>query len=260
MTPDLPTLEALARAAGALIMDVRNRSYEVETKSDASPVTEADRQAEDLILSGLRDAYPNIPIVAEEESAAGLSPDSVGDRFFLVDPLDGTREFISGNTDFTVNIALINKGEPVMGVVFVPATGTLFSGAAKGATKTVGEKRAPITSCKTVSNPRVVASRSHRTDETNSWIEALGSCEIVSVGSSLKFCLLAEGSADFYPRFGRTMEWDTAAGDAVLRAAGGMTYFTDGTPFHYGKKPSNDAAFANPNFIATGYDFPDVAI
>lgn len=249
----LETFERLALGAGRLIMDVFNGRMEVEEKADCSPVTEADRCSERLILAGLRSAFPEIPCVAEEEAACGIFPGSLGDTFFLVDPLDGTREFVERCADFTVNIALVRNGVPVAGVVYAPASGRLFSGRAGHAEAAevdadghvidrrrihVREGATPLT---------IVASRSHLTEETRIYMRRFEAAEIVSVGSSLKFCLVAEAAADLYPRFGRTMEWDTAAGDAVLRAAGGSTVTRDGFPLAYGK-----AGFANPSFISCG--------
>jgi 3'(2'), 5'-bisphosphate nucleotidase len=189
--------------------------------------------------------------------AEGRAPGDLGDAFFLVDPLDGTKEFVAGNSDFTVNIALIRAGAPDLGVVFAPASGRLLSGrpgsaeeAEVGPEFTVASRRA-ITVRHGAHPLFIVASRSHRTAETNAYIARFDGAEIVAVGSSLKFCLLASGKADLYPRFSRTMEWDTAAGDAVLRAAGGMTFTLDGNPLAYGKRNQPiDADFANPSFIA----------
>ena len=248
--------ERLAKDAGAAILDVRSRGFETEHKDDASPVTEADRAAEAIILAGLRDACPNVPVVAEEEASAGLAPDAVGRRFILVDPLDGTREFVRGGVDFTVNIALVEDGTPVAGAVFQPVADRMYAGDADGA-RLNGE---PIVCRPRPTKPVIVASKSHRTAETNRWIAKVeagcGPCETTAIGSSLKFCLLAQGAADLYPRFGRTMEWDTAAGDAVLRSAGGMTFHPDGRAFTYGKpanwNASNDVAFANGWFVAVG--------
>ena len=260
MTPDANALVALCREAGRAILEVRARGIDVERKDDHSPVTQADRAAEAIILARLRRDHPDIPIVAEEEASEGLAPERVGSRFFLVDPLDGTKEFVRGGTDFTVNVALVEDGQPRFGIVHVPATDVTYLGTVgEGARRIEGSTSRAI-SCRAPATPlAVVASKSHRTAETDAWIAALearhGTCETVSVGSSLKFCLLAEGLADLYPRFGRTMEWDTAAGDAVLRAAGGMTFHTDGLPFAYGKRANwngeGDVAFANPHFIAS---------
>ncbi len=255
----LAELERLALAAGAEIMDVFHAGIVVEEKSDHSPVTEADRRAEVVILEGLRRAFPGIPCVAEEEASAGLLPPDLGEAFFLVDPLDGTKEFIKRRPDFTVNIALVRKGNPELGVVYAPAQGMLYAGRPGAAhAMTVdddhrpGERR-PISVRTCGETKTVVASRSHRTPETDEYIARHPGAEIVSVGSSLKFCLLASGEADLYPRFGRTMEWDTAAGDAVLRAAGGRTTLVDGGSFTYGKRnQADDVDFANPWFVAEG--------
>jgi 3'(2'), 5'-bisphosphate nucleotidase len=253
----LAVFEQLALAAGAEIMAVFAEGATVDRKADDSPVTEADRRAEEVILSGLRKAYSAVPCVAEEEVSSGRIPPALGDEFFLVDPLDGTKEFIARRPDFTVNIALVRRGVPVIGVVYAPAQGALFSGRPGMASEArvdhghvAGERRAISTSAPG-SPVRVVASRSHRTPETDQFIAKYQGAEIVSVGSSLKFCLLANGKADLYPRFGRTMEWDTAAGDAVLRAAGGSTRRVDGGAFVYGKRnQADDADFANPWFIS----------
>ena len=262
----LAVCEGLALAAGRKVMEVFHAGCEVEQKSDASPVTEADRASEEVILAGLRAAFPQIACVAEEEAAGGISPVDIGDTFFLIDPLDGTKEFVNRNTDFTVNIALVRNGVPEIGVVYAPCSRRFFAGRRGHAEAieladddTVSARRkirvragaVPLT---------IVASRSHRTPETDRFIRKFEAAEIVSVGSSLKFCLLATGEADLYPRFGRTMEWDTAAGDAVLRAAGGSTSTLDGQPLRYGKRnQADDADFANPFFIAVG-DVRDLPI
>lgn len=255
----LDRCERLALTAGREVMRVFRAGCTVDRKSDQSPVTEADRESERIILEGLRQAFPEIPCVAEEEAAAGIQPKSLGDVFFLVDPLDGTKEFVNRRTDFTVNIALIRNGVPEIGVVFAPCTGRFFSGRPGRAESLEISSaydiagRRPITVRKGAGPLAVVASRSHNTPETEAYIKSLGTAEIVSVGSSLKFCLVASGEADVYPRFGRTMEWDTAAGDAVLRAAGGSTRTLDGRPLAYGKRNQvDDEDFANPHFIARG--------
>ena len=254
----LDLFERLALEAGRAIMPIFQGECVVEQKPDASPVTAADQAAEAIILVGLREAYPDIPCVAEEEVSGGHLPPDLGRQFFLIDPLDGTREFINKRPDFTVNIALVRNGLPEIGVVYAPASGKMFGGRPgraeimeTGANHTAGGRRAiAVRAC--AEPPTIVASRSHRTPETDSYIAGLPAAEIVSVGSSLKFCLLASGEADFYPRFGRTMEWDTAAGDAVLRAAGGITKTLDGSPLLYGKrKQAHDSDFANPHFVAS---------
>ncbi|MBA1141364.1 3'(2'),5'-bisphosphate nucleotidase CysQ [Mesorhizobium neociceri] len=255
----LGLFERLALEAGREVMRVFKVGCAVDSKSDSSPVTEADRESETIILAGLRTAFPDIPCVAEEEVAAGIVPPDLDGAFFLIDPLDGTKEFVNRRTDFTVNIALIRHGVPEVGVVFAPCSGRFFSGRPGRAEaievdddfRIVGRRRISVRTA--VTPLAVVASRSHNTPETEAFIRDLGAAEIVSVGSSLKFCLLAAAEADIYPRFGRTMEWDTAAGDAVLRAAGGMTRTLDGEPLAYGKrKQSDDEDFANPHFIASG--------
>ena len=255
----LAVFERLALEAGREVMRVFKAGCAVDSKSDSSPVTEADRESETIILAGLRTAFPDIPCVAEEEVAAGIVPPDLDGAFFLIDPLDGTKEFVNRRTDFTVNIALIRHGVPEIGVVFAPCTGRFFSGRPGRAEaleisddyQIVG--RRPVSVRTGVTPLTIVASRSHNTPETDAYIRDLGVAELVSVGSSLKFCLVAAAEADVYPRFGRTMEWDTAAGDAVLRAAGGMTRTLDGQPLAYGKrKQSDDEDFANPHFIASG--------
>jgi 3'(2'), 5'-bisphosphate nucleotidase len=251
--------EHLAVAAGKAIMEVYAGPIDVERKADASPVTEADRRAEEIILRGLREQWPGIPCVAEEEVSSGKLPQVGEQPFFLIDPLDGTKEFVNRREDFTVNIALVEAGVPVAGVVYAPARGELFSGAAGAATRArvaasgAIVERATISVRDAAASPVIVASRSHRTPETDAIIARFPGAELVSVGSSLKFCLVAAGEADLYPRLGRTMEWDTAAGDAVLRAAGGTTLTLDGQPLTYGKRlPGHVDEFANPAFISNG--------
>ncbi|WP_274425034.1 3'(2'),5'-bisphosphate nucleotidase CysQ [Chelativorans sp. YIM 93263] len=254
----LAFFEELALAAGREIMRHFEAGFDVDHKADASPVTEADRAAERIILDGLRTKLGATPCVSEEAASAGVLPVCDGD-FLLVDPLDGTREFINRRQDFTVNIALVRDGTPVLGVVYAPARTTLYSGRPGVAFEaqcpgglSIGSRREIKTRAR--SAPLViVASRSHATPETAEFIARYSGAETVSVGSSLKFCMLAAGEADLYPRFGRTMQWDTAAGDAVLRAAGGRTVNTDGTTLTYGPKDGEGLeAFANPFFIAEG--------
>lgn len=245
-------LEAIATAclkAGEAIMAVRERGFAVEQKSDLSPVTEADRAAEAILLAALAIAAPGVPVIAEEEVAAGRIP-AHGNRYFLVDPLDGTKEFVRGGDDFTVNVGLIVDGAPRLGVVLAPADGRMHAGVVgEGAwTQDVLGNRAAIES-RVRQDPLVaVASRSHFTQGTRDYLDALcGGCGHVGTGSSLKFCILAEGRADIYPRLSPTSEWDTAAGHAVLLAAGGRCDGPDGAPLRYGK-----AAFLNAGFVATG--------
>ncbi len=247
----------LAVKAGREILSVKAAGVETDWKPDCSPVTEADRRAESIILEGLRSHYPDVPVVAEEEAAAGRCPANLNGRFILVDPLDGTREFINDRPDYTVNIALIENGEPVAGIVYVPARGELYGGCGDKAWMQLAPADGPMLertsiSCREPATPLViVASKSHRTPETVAFLERYRGAETVSIGSSLKFCLLASGKADLYPRLGRTMEWDTAAGDAILRAAGGTSVTRDLRPLVYGKRDRADEAdFANPHFIA----------
>ena len=242
-------------------MTIRDEGFEVDSKSDESPVTKADREAEALIFEALGRLAPDIPIVGEEAVSAGHRPD-IGNRFFMVDPLDGTKEFIAGRAEFTVNIGLIEDGRPVLGLVYAPVLKMLYFTPARGRAarlhidpygarlKTDEIEYEPI-GCIKGNGPglRVVASRSHLSVETKAYLEEFEVSEFLSAGSSLKFCLLAEGKADLYPRLSPTMEWDTAAGQAVLEAAGGQVVCEDGTPFRYGKK---DAGFLNGGFIARG--------
>ncbi len=245
-------IRQLCLDAGAVIM----RHYAaadttVETKADGSPVTAADEAAEAVILAGLATLAPQIPVVAEECAAAGNVPDISGGQFWLVDPLDGTREFISRNGEFTVNIALVENGRPVLGAVYAPVLSTLYLGCiGEAAWREIGaEPRALISARQTPDEGlTVIASRSH--GDRQALTDYLGDRPVTAerkAGSSLKFCVLAEGGADLYPRFGRTMEWDTAAGDAVLQAAGGVVETLDEQPLRYGK-PGLD----NPFFIAFG--------
>lgn len=255
----LAVFEDLAIAAGKAIMEVYRAGPTVTLKADSSPVTEADRRAEEIIVRELRARWPDIPVVAEEEVSSGHMPGDPGPRFFLVDPLDGTREFVDRRGDFTVNIALVERGAPVVGVVYAPARGILYSGDGGGAFERdideagIAGGRRRIHVRKAPPAITVVASRSHRTPETDAYLAKFEVEDLVSVGSSLKFCLVASGKADLYPRLGRTMEWDTAAGDAVLRAAGGITRTLDDGTLTYGKcNQKTDADFANPPFVVSG--------
>ena len=246
-------LLAAAHTAGQVVMRHRAAGVTAETKADKSVVTAADREAEAVILDALARVAPGVPVVAEEESSAGRQP-GVSDRFFLVDPLDGTKEFLSGGEDFTVNIALIEGDTPLFGIVYAPAEGVMWWGdAGRGAWRADwpvdGARGEAVTvGCATCGPaPRAVASKSHSTPETDAYLAHCDAGDRLSIGSSLKFLLVADGKADLYPRAGPTMEWDTAAGDAVLRAAGGMTYDLDGAPLAYGKPH-----YFNPGFVATG--------
>jgi 3'(2'), 5'-bisphosphate nucleotidase len=240
-------LAVAAREAGSAILEVVRRGFDVESKHDRSPVTEADRAAELIILGALARAAPGVPVIAEEEVAAGRIP-AHDDTYFLVDPLDGTKEFIRGGDDYTVNIGLIEKGKPKLGVVLAPATGRLHGGCVgDGAWVDQGQGRIPIRTRARGDLTTAVASKSHLNQATLDYLEAaVGTCGYLSIGSSLKFCVVAEGEADIYPRAAPTSEWDTAAGHAVLLAAGGLVDGPDGEPLAYGKQ-----AFLNRAFVAT---------
>ncbi len=245
----LALADDLAQRAGAAILAVRARGFETLAKADASPVTEADHTAEAIIVAGLRAATPEIPVIAEEEVAAGRIT-APGPVFWLVDPLDGTREFTAGKDEFTVNIGLIRDGHPVLGVVGAPAMGETFAGiVGQGAWKRTTAGQAPIhTRPPPPGGLTVMASRYHAAGaELNEFLAGQPVAELTNIGSSLKFCRVAEGRVDLYPRFGRTMEWDTAAAQAVVEAAGGTVCRTDGIPLRYGK-----SGFENPSFICRG--------
>jgi 3'(2'), 5'-bisphosphate nucleotidase len=224
---------------------------EATAKADGSPVTAADQAAEDIILPALRRLTPDIPVVSEEEASKGLSPEVTGNRFWLVDPLDGTKEFLSGNGEFTVNIALVENGQPVLGVVVVPALGETYAGAAPGTAvleDAHGERPISVRS-PPQAGLTVVGSRSHGDAAAmEAFLNGRKVEQFRAAGSSLKLCLIARGEADLYPRLGTTMEWDIAAGHAVLRAAGGRVTLLDGAPFTYGKRD-----YRNPHFAAWGH-------
>ena len=237
---------AAAKAAADVIMDVYSRPFEAVQKQDGSPVTEADGRAEAVIVDHLK--ATGIPVLGEESVAAGIIPD-LGDRYFIVDPLDGTREFIKRNGEFTVNIALVENGVPVLGVVLVPVTGEIFVGDEGGAFQweaTDGVKTRRRLEVSEGPSLRIVASRSHGHAALEALCTRLAVTEDISVGSSLKFCLLAEGKAALYPRLTPTCEWDTAAGQAVLEAAGGVVVTLDGRRLRYGKTGHD---YLNPFFV-----------
>ncbi|MRU15620.1 3'(2'),5'-bisphosphate nucleotidase CysQ [Roseovarius sp. A21] len=246
-------MRRLALEAGDKIMEIYNADdFDVKVKSDDSPVTEADEAADALISAGLREAFPDVLLITEEQAS---SHSKTGDTFLIVDPLDGTKEFINRRGDFTVNIAFVENGVPTRGVVYAPARDRMFLTLADGS---AAEEVAPFVAGTMgvvrpieVSNAdngalMVVASKSHRDQATDDYINKYAVKDMKSAGSSLKFCLIATGEADVYPRVGRTMEWDTAAGHAVLHGAGGkVVRFEDHTPLTYGKD-----GYANPFFIA----------
>lgn len=254
MSPLMQLMVDAARRAGDEIEAIYGAGCATEIKEDGSPVTEADHRAEAIILAALGSAYPDIPVVAEEEACAGRIPE-IGERFFLVDPLDGTRGFVNRTGEFTVNIALVENGAATAGVIYVPDSHRLYYGeAGEGAFRSVdGHEAEPIQA----RNPpdaglTVLASRT-TAEKTAAKLSHLKIAEFLPSSSSLKFCLLAEGSADLYPRYGRTMEWDTAAGQAILEAAGGRVMALENDaeagPLRYGK---TKGGFENPYFIAWG--------
>lgn len=252
----LKPLIALAIDAGRIIIDLRDAGVGWRHKDDGSVVTRADEAAEDLIVSGLFAHDPDAVVVAEERVARGDVPDANHD-FYLVDALDGTSEYVNGRDEFTVNIARVIDGFPVLGVVVCPALKIGFAGDTTGAwtfslsTGGIAECRAIRAREPDLSKPTAVVSRSHASPETHAFVDAIGDCECVSYGSSLKLCRLADGSADVYPRLGRTMEWDIAAGHAVLAASGGRVLTADGRDLTYGKVVQpHDTAYANPHFVA----------
>jgi len=249
----VPVMRRLALEAGDRIMDVYNGpDFEVKAKGDSSPVTEADEAADALISAGLRAAFPDVVLITEEQAASHALRATT---FLIVDPLDGTKEFIQRRGDFTVNIAYVENGVPQRGVVYAPAQGRLFYTLPDGASvEEIGALDKDVSGALKairVSHPdngalMVVASKSHRDQATDDYIGKYRVRDMKSAGSSLKFCLVATGEADLYPRLGRTMEWDTAAGDAVLRGAGGQVVrFDDHSPLAYGKQ-----GWDNPFFIA----------
>lgn len=255
----LSQITHLTREAGAKVMSIYATDFQVTQKDDKSPVTEADILAEKVIKTGLSSLAPVFPIVAEESAAAGDIHDVEamgGDPFWLVDPVDGTREFLNRNGEFTVNVALIMNRRPVLGVVYAPALKTLYAGiVGQGATRAVDD--APPEAIQVRMPPEegitVIASRSHGDPEVlKEFLAGRSIAELKNAGSSLKFCLIAAGEADLYPRFGRTMEWDTAAGQAVLESAGGTVTREDGSLLDYAK----NVIFENPNFIAWGGQIP----
>lgn len=249
-----PLME-LVLEAGDLVMEVYARDFAIAAKEDESPVTEADQRAEALITPVLHSLLPGVPVVAEEAAAAGQVPASseLGQRFWLVDPLDGTREFIQRNGEFTVNVALIEDGRPVLGVVLAPALGQLYAGVAGLGAFTqaggdAGTRQAIECRLPPAEGLTVLTSRSHGDlAALDAYLAGRRVAQVRNAGSSLKLCLLAAGEADLYPRFGRTMEWDIAAGQAVLEASGGQVEDLQGRPLRYGKP-----GFENPDFVALG--------
>ena len=276
--PGGPLLEAvrgIAREAGAAIVEVERAhragdagALALRAKGDASPVTAADLAAHRIIVDALRRLTPDVPVLSEEAADVAWGTREVWRRFWLVDPLDGTREFLSGNGEYTVNIALVEGHAPLLGVVLAPASGLEYSGiTGVGAWRARGEgaRPEPIRTAGRMASAdagdarhaplRVVGSRSHRGDSLDALLARVGPHEFVPMGSSLKFCVLAEGGADVYPRLGPTSEWDTAAGHAVLFGAGGRVLQLDGSPLEYNRKPD----LLNPDFVACGDALSDWA-
>ncbi len=255
----LDQIVSLSIRAGAVIREIYAQKFDVEIKGDGSPVTQADRQCEAVILEGLKDIAPLIPVLAEESASEGNIDEigkTLGDEFFLVDPLDGTREFVNRTGEFTVNIALCRQGYPILGVVYAPELETVYYGLKGTGAWCAKVDGGPLTpSPITVRTPPktgliAVASRSHRSPETEALLKNMQVDDFVAAGSSLKFCLVAEGKADIYPRLGRTMEWDTAAGQAVLEAAGGsVVVHPDGERLRYSKA---ERGYDNPYFLCRG--------
>ncbi|MCP1338530.1 3'(2'),5'-bisphosphate nucleotidase CysQ [Idiomarina sp. M1R2S28] len=242
----LNEIKDIARDAGAAIMDIyRSDDFDVQKKADDSPLTKADLAAHNIICDGLRALETQYPVISEESSDISWAQRKHWCRYWLVDPLDGTKEFIKRNDEFTVNIALIEKGVPILGVVYAPALDAMYTGERdRGAF--LNDKAISVAT-QEPETLRVVGSRSHPSQETTDWLEALGKpYEMLAVGSSLKFCLVAEGKADIYPRLGPTSEWDTAAAHAVLSAAGGDVLTLNGEPLLYNQKED----YLNPHFIA----------
>lgn len=266
MNQYLQQLSELAIIAGQQIMQIYAKDFEIYTKQDTSPVTEADKLAEDIIVAGLKRLTPDIPIIAEEMASEGALPklsNKADEQFYLVDPLDGTKEFINKRDEFTVNIALIKNNQPAIGIIFAPVLKQLYVANVEqnfaqlikldddfNLAKPISQQ--DITPTNITNVPfKILASRSHINPQTQDYIDQIckkhSEVEIVNIGSSLKLCQLAAGDADIYPRFGPTMEWDIAAGHAILNAAGGYIKSDDGTEFTYGDQKNE---FRNGNFIA----------
>jgi len=241
---------AIARDAGAAIMEVYRQDFTVEHKDDRSPLTQADLAAHRIIVAGLEKLTPDVPVLSEESASLPWSERERWTRYWLVDPLDGTREFVKKNGEFTVNIALIENHEPVFGVVYAPALDELHYGErGLGAFVRVGDDDVALNTRRPAVSPlRVAASRSHLDERTAALLARLGEIETASMGSSLKFCRIAEARIDLYPRFGLTSEWDTAAAQALVEAAGGVVLTLDGQPLRYNTKDS----LLNPHFIVLG--------
>ena len=250
---DLEKIVSIAKSAGDAIMEIYNRDFKIEYKDDKSPLTEADTRSNEIICEALGKAYPEIPLLSEENKAEEYDVRKNWEYFWLIDPIDGTKEFIKKNGEFTVNIALIHKDTPVLGVVYAPALGDMYK-AKKGSGAFKNNQKLPLEVNETPEKSlRVVASKSHLSEETQTFIDEVAktteTIEQVSKGSSLKLVMVAEGSADIYPRLAPTMEWDTAAADAIVREAGKMTYqFENKEAIVYNKEN-----LLNPWFLVQKY-------
>ena len=255
--PLLDGIAAIALEAGAAILAIRHGTFAVTTKADGTPVTQADLAANDIILMRLSERFAHIPIVSEETPQSKEISDA---RYnFIVDPLDGTHDFLNGAAEFTVNIALLERAAPVAGVIYAPSLGLIYVGAAGLGARRATVHNGALAAWSAISaiapsgELRAVTSRSHQTSETRDFLDNRRIGNVVSVSSSLKFCIIAAGEADIYPRLGRTMEWDTAAGDAILRAAGGSVLSLDRKPLTYNKRDAAGGPMrANPWFVAAG--------
>lgn len=251
LTEYVEPLVALARQAGDAILEVYATDFDVQAKDDDSPLTQADMASHRVIDAGLRALTPDIPVISEESGLPEYAERSQWDRYWLIDPLDGTKEFVKRNGEFTVNIALIEKHRPVLGIVHVPVQNKTYTGC-EGAGSAVivadGEPESIQVAAASATPVRVVGSRSHRGASLDAYLEALGAFEMLPMGSSLKFCVVAEGKADIYPRLGPTSEWDTAAAQAVVEQAGGAVVELDGRPLAYNAK----ADILNPFFLVHG--------
>jgi 3'(2'), 5'-bisphosphate nucleotidase len=242
---------ALAKEAGAAILEVYATDFDVQAKDDESPLTQADMAAHNIIEHGLSQLTPAIPIISEESGLPDFDIRSQWTRYWLVDPLDGTREFVNRNDEFTVNIALIDNHRPILGVVHIPVMNKTYTGVAGhgAAVRSGDDVPQPIAVATESAKPvRVVGSRSHRGASLDAFLERLGDFDMHPMGSSLKFCVIAEGGADIYPRLGLTSEWDTAAAQAVVEQAGGAVLELDGQPLAYNAK----AEILNPHFLVRG--------
>ena len=242
---------ALAQQAGRAILEVYATDFDVDNKDDNSPLTKADLASHTIISAGLAELSPSLPIISEESGLPAFSKRSQWSRYWLIDPMDGTKEFVNRNGEFTVNIALIDDGCPVLGIVYVPVTGVTYIGDAQSGAerRDANGQRNAIRVAAAASRPiRVVGSRSHKSDGLERYLAGLGETDLIPMGSSLKFCVIAEGGADIYPRFGPTSEWDTAAAQAVVEQAGGAVVTMDGKPMRYNQKDD----ILNPYFLVIG--------